>query len=188
MERISRLYALLRRLAIGMITGALTLAWFGVTPRLTSNSPDFGQDWDHHQYIAMARGENAAAPYAYRILTPLLASLLPFSLETNFTLITFLALWGTGIAVYYLARAFDFSPPLALIDSAMFYTLYWAVGFNFYDFWLCDPLLFLFIVLAIRAARLKQARTFAVLLAVGVLNKETMLCVAPLWFVFNPTR
>lgn len=160
----------------------LTLAWFVVTPAMTPDHPDFTQQWDHHAYIAMARGATVNAPYAYRILTPGLARLLPFDLPTNFRLIAVIALWLTGVAVYGLARAWGYTPGWALVGCALFYTLYWAVGFTLYDFWLCDPLTFLFVTLAIRAAKLRQAGQFAGLLALGVLNKEAVLCVVPLWF------
>lgn len=165
----------------------LTGLWFLITPRLTLTNPDFSQNWDHLRYIDMARGGNAEAPYAYRVLTPFLARLMPFDLETNFSLITLLSLWATGIAVFALALAFDFTPALALLGCVLFYSLYWATGFVIWDFWLCDPLLFLLITLAIRAAKLKQARRFAVYLAIGILDKEAMLCVVPLWFTFNPS-
>lgn len=165
----------------------LTGCWLLITPRLTPANPDFAQNWDHLRYIDMARGGNTEAPYAYRVLTPFLARLMPFDLTTNFSLITFLSLWGTGVAVYALALAFDFTPIIALLGCVLFYSLYWATGFVIWDFWLCDPLLFLLIALAIRAAKLKQARRFAVFLAIGILDKEAMLCVMPLWFTFNPS-
>lgn len=163
-----------------------TLSWTAITIPLTTYSADFARQWDHHQYIEMAQGKSTVAPYAYRVLTPFLARALPFDLQTNFRLLAFLVLWGTGIAVYALARAFDFAPTVALIGTALFYTLYWAVGFTSYDFWLCDPLVFLLAVLAIRSAKLRQGKQFAALLALGVLNKETALCVVPLWFTLNP--
>lgn len=152
-----------------------------ITP-MTPDHPDFPLDWDHHHYIAMARGETPRAPFAYRILTPGLARLLPFDLTTNFRLITIVALWATGVAVYALCRAFGYTPGWALVGCGLFYTLYWAIGYTLYDFWLSDPLTFLFVTLAIRAAKLRQRWQFAGLLAIGALNKEAVLCVTPLWF------
>jgi hypothetical protein len=168
------------------LSALLTGLWLVTTPALTPDTPDFAQTWDHHAYIAMAQGETVNAPYAYRVLTPGLAHILPFDLTISFRLITIVALWATGIAVYALARAWEYTPGWALVGCGLFYTLYWSVGFALYDFWLCDPLTFLCVTLAIRAAKLQKRVQFAALMAVGVLNKEAVLAVVPLWWVFNP--
>lgn len=166
-----------------VLSFVLMLTWLVISPHMTPLDGNFSNaSGDHHEYIAMAAGNAANAPFAYRVLTPLLARLLPFGLPANFMLITALATWATGVAVYALARAFGFTPAMALIGCALFYTLYWATGWLMYDFWLTDPVTILLIVLAICAARMQRAAEFAVLLTIGVLNKEVVLCVVPLWY------
>ena len=52
------------------------------------------------------------APYCWRIMTPLLAKTLPFDIQTSFLVLAFAGVWLTGVAVYYMAKAFGFSKAL----------------------------------------------------------------------------
>lgn len=159
----------------------VTFLLFAVVPRAVLNDTMF----DEHQYLTLAQGGAVLAPFSYRLLTPLLARLLPFGLDTNFQVISFVGIWLTGVVMYVLARAFRFVPPLALGGALAFYTLP-TVGMLAGDPYLTEPLLFLFLVLALWSLKTRHDRLFALVLALGLLNKETMLAVVPLWFVFRP--
>ena len=52
------------------------------------------------------------APFCWRIMSPLLAKVLPFDIQTNFFVLAFAGVWLAGVAVYYMAKAFSFSKAL----------------------------------------------------------------------------
>src|SRR5207249_9916137 len=86
------------------------------TTRLTPSHPYFTLAWDHHKYIEMARRDPFdfhIAPFGWRVLNPLLARILPFDLETNFTILSFTALWLTAVLTYYMLRRLGFSSYIA---------------------------------------------------------------------------
>ncbi len=175
-----------RALIVTTLTLLLLLVVAAAVRPMTAAHPDFARQWDHHNYIAMATAPDSAAarvaPYSYRVLTPALARALPFGVQDNFRLITFVALWLTMIAMYYLFRAYGLSDPSAAFGLLLWSSMWWGVSFTLTDFWLCDPLLFLSTTLALLAIRRGNALAFAVVLALGVTNKETAWAVAPLWF------
>jgi hypothetical protein len=106
-------------------------------------------------------------------------------MQTGFRTVTFVALWLTGPALYALLRSLHFPPALALLGLPMFYSLRPAVAFNLWDFWLTDASAFLFLTLAITAAVQRRPVRFTLLLAVGVLCKESVLFAAPLWYTLQ---
>ena len=57
-------------------------------------------------------------------MTPLLAKILPFDIQTNFLVLAFAGVWLTGVAVYYMAKAFGFSKALTAIGMLFFFSMY----------------------------------------------------------------
>ncbi|MEP6774138.1 MAG: hypothetical protein ABJA50_00970 [Chloroflexota bacterium] len=146
--------------------------------------------FDHHRYIAMATGnlfDFHLAPFCWRILDPLLVKLQPFGFEAGFLLVTLISLWLCGIVVYYLTKAAGFSRIYALFALLLFSSVGWAVKQNVFDFWLPDSLGYLFVLAAIYAIYKKHDLLFVMLLGVGVLAKESVVFVAPLYYTINAT-
>jgi hypothetical protein len=161
------------------------------TDPLTFDHPRFARDDDHHKYIYLATHNPFSlhiAPFGWRPLAPSIARLLPVDLQVGFYSITFISLWLTAVAVYFLARVLGFSQPLATIGMLMFLSMGWATKFNLYDFWLTDPLAFLFITTATIFIITGRDVTLAFLLAVGVLAKESVFFVVPLYYGFHARR
>lgn len=67
-------------------------------------------------------------------------------------------------------------------------SLGWASKFTLHKFWLPDSLSFLFITLAIYSILVKNDNLFLVLLMLGVLVKESVIFVAPLYYTFNTKK
>jgi hypothetical protein len=161
------------------------------TEMMTYKHPDFAKPWDHHEYIKMAQGnpfESHSAPYCWRILNPLMAKILPFDLQWNFLIISFISIWLTGIGVYYLSKIFTYSKVFGYVGVFMFFSLGWATKFVLYDFWLPDSLSFLFITLTIYCILAKKDMLFSILLFIGVLVKESVIFTAPLYYTFNARK
>jgi hypothetical protein len=94
----------------------------------------------------------------------------------------------TGVMIYYVARAFDFTKIYAFIGMLMFFSLEWGAKFTLLVFWGVDPLSFLFITLAMYSILTKKEIFFLVVLTVGVTVKESVIFVAPLYYTFNARK
>jgi hypothetical protein len=170
-----------------VITAALALQ----TDSLTPNHPDFSNPWDHHKYIWMASHnpfDFHIAPFCWRVVTPALARAVPLDTQRSFFLISFMSVWMTGVAVFYLARKFAFSKWTALSGMLMFFLLGLAAKSNLYNLWKPDPLGFLIGTLAIYTILAGRDWLFTVLLVIGIGVKESILFVVPLYYTLNAKR
>jgi len=173
------------------ISLALTGALWVATAKLTPAHPWFSFPADHHIYRFMAMhgpGEFHIAPWGWRILGPFAAAIIPGSVQIGFQLVTFSSLAITGFLTWLICRNLRFRPTLSLVGVLLFFSLSWAVKFNIFDFWLTDPLSFAFVAAGVYFAITRRPLPFAVCLAVGVLAKESVIFVAPLYYSLNTTR
>jgi len=161
------------------------------TDTLTYDHPQFLNPWDHHKYIWMTTNnpfDFHIAPFCWRVGTPALAAALPFDIERSFMILNYLALWMTGVAMFYLARRFGFSKTTAFTGMVAFFSIGWVVKANLYNIFKPDPLAFLFVTLTIYCIVDRRDVLYTVLLAVGVLFKESVIIVAPLYYTLRADR
>ncbi|PKL83485.1 MAG: hypothetical protein CVV24_04795 [Ignavibacteriae bacterium HGW-Ignavibacteriae-3] len=146
--------------------------------------------WDHHKYIYMAENpfQYHLAPYCWRILNPLIVYLLPFGTTNDFFILTSLTLFFSSLMVYYLLRILKFETEYAITGLIIFLGMGWIIKYNIYDFWLTDSLLNVFILLLYLSLIRKKDVALSLLLATGVLVKETVLFIAPLYYTFNTEK
>ncbi|HFC52847.1 MAG TPA: hypothetical protein ENJ43_00235 [Gammaproteobacteria bacterium] len=145
---------------------------------------------DGKHYMMMYHGEVARSPFGYRVLTPFLASLLPFDAMTSFAVVTLSSLALTsGVLMLYAESA-------KLPGSArMAVFLFWVTSFPYLyygtTFVRADGLMFLTIALVILLSRFKvSSLVLMVLLSIGTLAHEMVMIVIPaLWLdrVFSGT-
>jgi hypothetical protein len=170
-----------------LLTGGLVLR----TGLMTTDHPDFPMPWDHHKYLWMA-AENPLgfhiAPFCWRVLVPCLARSLPFGLQWSFLLIAFAGVSMTGAIIYSLARELFAASSFGFIAMLMYFSLGWAGKFALHDFWLPDAVSFLFIALGIHAILTRRDALFVLTLALGVLVKESVIFVAPLYYTLRTSR
>jgi len=164
-----------------------------------TDDPSWGGD--HLYYFAMSQysvGASALvpienkylpyAPFSYRVLTPLLASLLPIDKHFAFLAITLIAFILTSFVFYLYLRQREYSHTLGLLGVGLFLTLYPAAGFVVLDNYLPEPLTFLAILLAFFAIEQRKDWLFLTIVSIGVLNKETVLFLLPVYYVFTIRR
>ncbi len=178
-------------LAVSGISLPVLIALTFRTNLVTYNNPAFNQPFDHHKYILMASSNPFAfhiAPYCWRVLTPLIAKVLPFGLEWNFFLIAFVSIWMTSVTTYYLARRYDLSRICAILGTLTFLSMGFVTKSLLQWFWYVDPLSLLFITLAIWSIVARKDALFVLLLALGVADREEVLLVAPLYYSLNAQR
>ncbi|MFW9988343.1 MAG: hypothetical protein ACFFC3_06790 [Candidatus Odinarchaeota archaeon] len=151
-----------------------------VRPALIPPDPFFSVVSDHYYYRLMAENPINSLnglipdPFCYRILTPILAWLLPFELSINFQIVTYISLFLTGIFLYHILKL-RFDRILAITGITLFYCFQYVTPYLFYNFWLPDALSYLFIVLCFFAIEKSNIRLFSSFLCIGVLVKETVL-------------
>ncbi len=180
-----------RSLLLACGTLVLLAALRARTIPLTPEHSEFNNPWDHHKYIWMALHDPfsfGVAPFCWRIGTPLLAHLLPFKVETSFAIITFLSLWLTGIAFYAIARRLSFPYWAALSGALLYYTQGWFVRANLFNIWKPDPVAVCISLFAVLCIMRKNDWAYALLLAVGVIFKESVLFIAPLYYSLKTDR
>ena len=150
----------------------------------------WGFDADGRHYGLAAYGFQTGqpvpheAPWCWRPLTPLLASLLPFSLLTNFRVLAFLSDWLSLALLYGILRKFALPYGLSLMGMVMYAGVFWTVKFSFYspayidyhdhDLHPGDSLLH---------DDAKRYWVPLILLPIGVLQKEALLFLAPVVWV-----
>lgn len=158
------------------------------TQILTPNHPVFSQPADHHKYIHMAENDPFdfhIAPFCRRVGLPLLVKVIPLSTQASFRLISVIATLGTGIAVYYLAKSFGFSQKLSILGMLIFFSMGWATKFPMFDYWLPDALSLFLTTLALIYCRTKRDVPLSILLTVGVVVKESVIFIAPLYLTLQ---
>jgi hypothetical protein len=153
-----------------------------------------GEPWetvaDGQYYLALYEGNLAPGPFGYRVLTPYLARLLPWSPITNFEVITISSLaLTTGILALHSLRT---AAPISLILVLCFF---WVTSFPFayYSTTLVrvDGPIFAILAATLLLSHLKMPWIMiSALIAVGSLSHETVLiCIPALWLdrVFHGT-
>jgi hypothetical protein len=181
-------------LGVFLLSLIVCLLVFSRTELLTPENPQFNNNADHHKYIYMAMHpfEFRMAPYCWRILVPtlvyVLSHLTSLPHQTIFQFLSILGVAGTGWALYLLARLYGFGAAIAFAGMLVFYTFGWATKFVLGDFWLPDPVSFLFITLLFCAIAARTDTAFVILLLCGVLVKESILFVAPAYYSLNSSK
>jgi hypothetical protein len=151
----------------------------------------FSQPYDHHKYIYMAQHNPLdfhIAPFCWRLLNPLLASLLPFDVDTNFMVVMLIQILLTAVMVYFMLKAAGFGQVVALTGMFLYWGLTQATKGPLNMVWLADPLTHLFLVTTIFLILSKRPVWAALVLATGCLSKEVMLLAAPLYYLLTAER
>ncbi len=191
-------------------SAAITMVACLLSPHLTPGHPAFAYPSDHHKYIRMAQEglfRFQIAPYSWRIAVPFLCGALPLDTTRAFLLVTMLSIWLTGVAVFWLVRSDPLArgpgarealgaasswatnpTPAAYLVLMLYFTMSWVVRFDLYDFWLPDAAAALFTVLALQAAMDRRPLRLAILLAIGVTIRESVIFVAPVYWSWNAGR
>lgn len=168
----------------------ITLALWIRTAHLTPTDPWWSFPADHHIYLFMAThpiGGFNVAPWCWRVLGPLIAGQFG-NPSTGFQVVTFTSLWLTGAAVFALVKRSGHPLHLAATGMLLFFSFAFAVKFNMWDFWLGDPLAFLFLALGVLCIVAEWDGLFAVCVAVGVIAKESVVFVVPLFYGLRATQ
>lgn len=161
------------------------------TYRVTRMDEIFRQPYDHHKYIYLAEHNPLnfhIAPFCWRFLNPLFASLLPFPVDTNFLVLTLIEVLLTAVMVYFMLKAAGFGQIVSLTGLFFYWGLTQATKGPLSMVWLSDPLTHLIIVTTVYLILVKRPVWAALVLAIGCCSKEVIILGAPLYYMLTAER
>lgn len=167
-----------------LLTGFFGLVSYG---RLGHDAREAARG-DALQYIAMSERTFAPAdePFAFRLMTPWLvrqaSELTGVAPDTVWLALTFLATTAALVVVYeWLRGPLGLSAATGLLSVLLLAVTYKYTSYNYGNLWLVDPLNNLFSALALYLAFRRKLALFTLVVAVGFVNKEAVLLLAPLY-------
>lgn len=157
-------------------------------------------DW--HMYVAMSRDifsifrREIVPPFCYRPFIPFIAGVLPFDLQTSYSIITFFSVFGTGILLYFTLRLkfnkilsatglflFVF---LSLIPGAILPFFYYAFyGVYFYEIYNVDAPAMFFIMACFYCIFSSKKKGYIAFLILGILTKEFVIVTIPTFLIYE---
>lgn len=151
----------------------------------------FYDDWDFYYLMAsdlgsIFRGE-VIAPFCYRLLVPIIVGyLLPFDLVTNFALLSFTALFLTGILIYFTLRLrfTRFYSITGLLLFCSFDLTRSLFRYHFIHVHLVDPLAYFFIMCCFYAILTSNKKFYMISLLIGAFVKEVVLFTIPVFLIY----
>ncbi len=136
---------------------------------------------DTNHYLAIVRGGMAPSPFGYRLLTPAIVAALPWPPAFGFFLIAYAATFGTLLVMRALFRRLGVSPAAATAAAVLLCFSYPMA--NYLARWgRVDPLANFFFALSLLWIVRRFLVPAALLVAVGVLAKESLIFLTPLLF------
>ncbi|MFX1490236.1 MAG: hypothetical protein ACFFBI_13880, partial [Promethearchaeota archaeon] len=156
-------------------------------------------DWDF--YIHMAKDPLAIfkheviPPFCYRPLVSLLAWAIPLDLQLSFALINFVAIYLTGIVLYFTLRL-HFNKVISVVGLVFFCLLnymipgipsfknYYFFNVYFYLNYMVDPLAYFFLMCCFYSILKSNNKLYCIFLTLGVLTKEVVLFTIPVYLIY----
>lgn len=176
----------LKYLMLVVITSGILIFVYG---RIDYTSPQYAT-WDLHDYRAMAESapgltQDVRQPFVFRILGPYVVGLMPFSIDTNFLVLSILLGLALPLLFYlYLSESLA-SPAIAASGAIFFVSNKYLYGFSSWNYFQIDDVLSeIAIVILIWAMIRQKWILFGITLFLGSLAKETPLLVVPVACVF----
>ncbi len=119
------------------------------------------------------------APWCWRVLTPFLVSLLPFPIIGSFKFIAFVSIYISLLLLYGILRLNKLSRTGSVLGMLLFVGVFWTVKFSFYSPCYIEFQTLTFILATLYLALRKTYWAIPVILALGVLQKESILFMIP---------
>lgn len=172
-------------LAVLALCFLITIAIRVRTDVIHPGGPHWDDPYDHHKYLYVAQhplGSFHIQPTCWRIGVPLTTRLLPFSTYRSFDVLSIVFLALTGGMIYVWILAIPRAPDEALLGVFLFYSMGAASKILVQGVTSPDPESYFFILLGLYAIYKGYDWLFVLSLAIGVVAKETVLLIAPLYY------
>lgn len=141
---------------------------------------------DEVRYIRQSESPfiTISPPWSYRILSPMIAALIPLPIDWGYRTLTFLGASGILVSVYLLARNMGCSPIFSICIWIL-YIVHPQMRYFAEHCALVDPLTTLFLVTFCSSLVLENERRLSTSLLLGVLNHEAILWALPVFFIHD---
>src|SRR5579883_395639 len=162
--------------------------------RIDRSAQIFSTSPDIRFYRSMAQASPHLAtdvprPYAYRILAPYLAGLLPFADTVAFYFCSIVAFIGLVGILYAFLRYSGINAACAALTTILYILNRSLSGFAIWEYFRLDDLLSFIEIIALFWTMEKQRwLAFSLILAIGALTRETPMVIIPVAFVFIAER
>jgi len=130
---------------------------------------------------------SAALPFRYRVLAPLLASVMPFAPTDSLKIVSYVSLFLGYVFIILSCTKLD----LTIGQSAIGLLSVWASTVHLYNYhnpFLTDSLGFLMTCAMIYALLTDNFTVFLVAAFLGVLTRESIVFLAPVWLIRDVKR
>jgi hypothetical protein len=165
---------------------AISTAIVGFVFLLTELRPPEYSGYDHPTYNAIATDiTECTGVGCIRIVKPFLASVVPGGLQRGFLVVTLVSLVVTGILIYYLAIAMDFSPGTAMLGIFLYHIPGYMTEIQIRNYWLTESTGAVFFVAIILAIIKERDWLVVPLLLVGVATREAVFYVVAVYYFYN---
>lgn len=186
MKRVNRQLRSFRYLLLLLLVTAGMIFLYGQIPY--GREPYASWDLYHYRQISAAAPAITDAvqqPFAFRLLGPYLAGLLPLPDAAAYYLLTVTAALALVGLTYFFLLAWPLTPPVALLATLLFVFNKHLFGFNVWDFFALNDLLSLIclVVLLWALTRLRWP-LFALIFALAAAGRETVLIMLPVTLAF----
>gem|GEM_PF-3299710 len=167
-----------------LLLPAVILVPVVLTTPLTDHNDGFDSDGMKYAAMALRRPElydlAHTEPWCWRVVTPLLASLLPFHIIGSFTIIAFVSDWIALSLLFCLMRRCGLSEIGSVLGVLLYAGIFWTVKFSFFSPCYVEHQTQMLLVLGLYLIVRRAYWTLPILLAVAVLQKESLLALAPI--------
>jgi len=156
-----------------------------IDPRL-----EIYDSWDFHKYLLMAESSPGISsdipqPFAFRILGPYLAGLLPFELNTGFYLLSLLASAVLIFVFFFFLCSLKIDRKSSAIAVLFFILNKYFFGYSIWNYYQLNDILSLIFILLLLMFLLKESwLRFAIVLIIGVLARETAIIMIPVSLIY----
>ena len=146
--------------------------------------------WDlyHYRQIAEAApnvAANVQQPYAFRLLGPYVAGVLPLPEQASFLVLTLLASFALPIIFYFFLVSQHITQAAAAVAAALLVFNKHFFGFNVWNFFqLNDVLSLIYIVILMWATSARRWKIYAATLLLAAATRETAFLVVPATLIF----
>jgi hypothetical protein len=161
---------------------AVMIVYYG---RIDISNAPFSDIPDIQNYRLMAIAspgfdETVSRNFGYRILLPYIAGLMPFNVDTNFYILTLLMAFTIPFIFFRFLKVYGLKEDTAFFLTVLFLAGRYTFGFPVWDFYdvhdLLTHILILFFLIGLRK---NNFIVMASALALGVINRETILFLVP---------
>lgn len=140
-------------------------------------------DIDNYRQMALASpglDETVSRNFGYRILLPYVAGLMPFNVDMSFYILTILMSLAIPLIFFRFLKVYGLKDDNTFYLTLLFISARYVFGFpvwNFYD--VNDLLTHILILLFFISLKKDNFISMGLILAVGVINRETILFIVP---------